>query len=278
MAAGVTHRFDADTAVAAQGGGVYTAVCSPDWAVPMGGPNGGYVAAILARAVLEEVPEAERRLRSLSVQFVRPPRAGHELRITVVAERLGRSVTNLTVRAEQDGRLMALGIALAALDQPVALDFATAPPQLPPADEVPTRPHHEQMPPIAARYLVKPCLGPEMFSGADIALSGGWIRLEDPRPFDALAAVAYLDAWLPAPFTRTTTPVRAPTLDYTVHIRDHLPPEGLDPAAFLMIRMSASTSAQGFFEGDCEIWSPDGVLLGQARQLALLAPFTPPTA
>ena len=42
--------------------------------------------------------------------------------------------------------------------------------------------------------------------------------------------------------------------------------------------MSASTSAQGFFEGDCEIWSPDGVLLGQARQLALLAPFTPPTA
>ena len=49
MAAGVAHRFDADTAVTPLGGGVYTAVCSPDWAVPMGGPNGGYVAAILAR-------------------------------------------------------------------------------------------------------------------------------------------------------------------------------------------------------------------------------------
>ena len=82
-----------------------------------------------------------------------------------------------------------------------------------------------------------------MFSGADVALSGGWIRFEDPRPFDALAAVAYLDAWLPAPFTRTTTPVRAPTLDYTVHIRDHLPPAGSDPAEFLFHRDSELSTA-----------------------------------
>ena len=274
MATTTEHRFDADTAVVPLGDGIYAATCSSDWGVPMGGPNGGYFAAILARAVLAEVDDPERRPRSLSVQFLRRPAYDVELRIAVAVERVGRTMTNVTVRAEQEGRLLAIGMAIAALDQTVALDYTTPAPVLPPPDDVPTLPVHPRMPPIASRYLCKPCLGPAMFSGGDEALTGGWIRLVDPRPFDALAAVAYLDAWLPAPFTMVASPLIAPTLDYTVHLRAPLPVPELDPAAFLMLRMGSTTSASGMFEEDCEIWSPDGVLLAQSRQLALLAPLS----
>jgi acyl-CoA thioesterase len=270
---GGTHPFDRDTAVRrdADVPGRYTAVCSADWGVPAG-LNGGYVASILARAVLEEVADPLRPLRSLTVQFVRPPVPGEPLDIEVTVERGGRTVSNVSVRATQAGKLVAFGIAIAAIDRASTLDYRTAGPELPDPDRVATLPRPPGGPKIAERYVFKPALGSQIFSGAEEALTGGWIRLDEPREFDAIAAVAYLDAWLPAPFTRLTEPVGAPTLDYTVHIRAPLPDPELHSTDFLMLRQSSTTSSQGYFEGDCEIWSPHGVLLAQARQLALLVP------
>lgn len=270
------HPFDRDTAVSALGDGVYEGRCSVDWNTPVGGPNGGYVAAILARAVEQELADPDRPLRSFSLQFLRPPRTDEPLRIIVTVERVGRTVTNVSLRAEQSGKLVVLGLALAGTDRGGAPSYTTPAPEMPLADDVQTQVIHPRLPPIAQRYAIKPCLGPAPFSGGGEALGGGWIRLAEPRPFDSLAAIAFLDAWIPAPFMRSTEPLIAPTLDYTVHLRATLPPEGLAPEEFLMLRMSSTTAADGYFEGDCEIWSPDGVLLAQARQLALLLPYAPP--
>lgn len=272
------HSFDRDTAVAPLGDGAYEAVCSPEWNTPVGGPNGGYVAAIAARAVIEEIADPGRALRSLHLQFLRPPRTGEPLRVLVRIERVGRTVTNVSLRAEQEGKLVILGMALAATDREDSPEFSTPPPAMPAPDEVPTQTIHPRMPPIAKRYAIKPCLGPPPFSGGEEALGGGWIRLAQPRVFDVLAAAAYLDAWIPAPFMRTATPLVAPTLDYTVHLRAPLPHAGLAAEDFVMLRMASATAAGGYFEGDCDIWAPDGTLLAQARQLALLLPYTPPAA
>jgi acyl-CoA thioesterase len=268
----VASHLDRDTALTPVGNGVFTIVPTDEWNAPAG-PNGGYVAAILARALVEAVDDAARPLRSFTAQFLRPPVTGEELRVTATVERVGRTVTNLSVRAEQRDKLVAMGIAIAATEQISALDYDTPAPDFPPPETIASLPRFDGLPTIASRYIFKPCLGPGLYSGGDEALSGGWIRLDDPRPFDAIAAVAYLDAWLPAPFTRLTGPVAAPTLDYTVHLRGTLPPPGLDPDAYLMMRTASTTSAQGFFEEDCEIWSPDGVLLAQSRQLALIIPL-----
>jgi len=51
------HPFDRDTAVESLGGGRYRADIRENWWVGRG-PNGGYIGAILMRAIQAEVPGA----------------------------------------------------------------------------------------------------------------------------------------------------------------------------------------------------------------------------
>ncbi len=60
------------------------------------GPNGGYVAALLLRALAAEVP-AERAPRSLTVHYTAPPAEG-AVRIDTRVERIGRSLTTVSGR------------------------------------------------------------------------------------------------------------------------------------------------------------------------------------
>ena len=76
----------------------------------------------------------------------------------------------------------------------------------------------------------------------------------------------------PRPFVRLDAPVPAPTIDLTIHFRTRLPHPGMALDDPVLARFSSSTSHGGFFEEDGAIWAPDGTLLAQSRQLALLFP------
>ena len=66
-------------------------------------------------------------------------------------------------------------------------------------------------------------------------------------------------------FGRSTGRWGITTVDLTVHVRS-LPPEGYDDWCF--VRFRSVVSADGFCEEDGEVWSRDGQLLAQSRQLA----------
>jgi len=57
--------------------------------------------------------------------------------------------------------------------------------------------------------------------------------------------------------------IGVPTIDLTIHFRART--EGLTGPALAIFRSRAS--AEGFFEEDGELWSQDGTLLAQSRQL-----------
>ena len=95
--------FERDTAVVADGEGSFTCDIRPDWWV-VAGPNGGYLAAMLVRALEDHLSDGQiRPLRSLTIHYLRAPREG-AARIFVEVERAGRSVSFVSVRLERPRR------------------------------------------------------------------------------------------------------------------------------------------------------------------------------
>jgi acyl-CoA thioesterase len=262
------HPFDLDTAVQDLGDGRFAAEMSERWWVDRG-PNGGYVAAVILRAI-QAAATLKRAPRSLTVQFPRAPLAG-PVEITVRTEREGRTVTFLSARMEQQGKLQATALAVLADDLDVSGFTELKMPDVEPPAELysPDPQRVAGMPTMFQNYSVRPALGDEAFSGG-APYSGLWIRAREPRLLDAPLAAAILDAWFPAPFIRLERPVPAPTIDYTVHFRGALPEPGASAEDPSLATFRSGLARGGFFEEDGELWSRDGSLLAQSRQLALL--------
>lgn len=261
--------FLRDSAVTPLGDGRYGAFVTPHWSAPVG-PNGGYIAALVIRSMEAEVADPARHLRSLTLHYLRSPAVDAEAEVHVTLERSGRSVTTATARLVQGGELCILALGALALPFPSAADYATPPPDAPPFDAVRPVELPPQAPEIAHRFDIRYAIGAPPFSSADEALTGGYIRLREPVRVDAALLALLVDAWLPAPWCRLDRVAAAPTLDLTIHFRAPEAASALDPASPFLGRYLSRTSRDGLSEEDAEIWAPDGTLLAQGRQLALL--------
>lgn len=212
-------HFERDTAVEPDGELAFTCRIEPGWWV-VAGPNGGYIGAILSRALA-------------AVGGERPA---------------------------------AMAMAVLADDREESLGFdRSEPPEVSPPEELEPTPRPKELPPFGGHFDYRFALGPPPFSGAEDALTGGWLRLSEDRSLDAALTVALTDSWPPAVFTRSTSPLAVPTLDLTVHLRGALP----RPGDWVLGRFRTRVARAGFLEEDGELWSRDGELLAQSRQLAL---------
>ena len=256
--------FARDTAVSPAGGGVFDCEFHNDWWV-ITGPNGGYLAAIVTRA-LEAVVAEGRPLRSLTMHYMRAPKEG-PAQVRTETAREGRSVSFMRATIEQGGEAQAVALAAFAADREgLELDTAT-PPDIPAPEDVPLQGETRlQAPPFAQNFDFRPAIGGKPFEGADEAVTGGWFwPKEGPDQVDTALAVALCDSWFPALFTATETPLAVPTLDLTVHLRAQLP----RPADWVLGTFWTRRARAGFLEEDGELFSRDGELLAQSRQLAL---------
>jgi acyl-CoA thioesterase len=266
--------FDRETAITKLGDGLYSATMATSWWVARG-PNGGYLAAVILRALTDAVDDPTRSPRSLTVHYASSPGEG-DVQIHTVRERVGRSLTTCSCRMEQDGRLVALAIAAFSMPRE-GIEFQdSVMPQVPGPDAYVPRDVPAGSPAIARRWETRWAIGhppsPGTPAGAR-AVAGGWIRLPERRAVDALLAAAITDGWVPPTFSRVQMQFIVPTVDLTIHFRSELPHPGLAPDAFVLASFRTTVAAGGFLEEDGEIWAPDGTLLAQSRQLATVLPF-----
>jgi acyl-CoA thioesterase len=270
--------FDSDTAVRSVGGSasesVFAADVSPDWRAGRG-PHGGYLAAMLLRALTETVAEPARAPRSLTIHYARAPEPGPVM-IRTAVERAGRSLSTLSARMERDGSLIAL--ALAAFSVPWSAPEIS---DLPLPDVAPPDPLrasgglvHPSAPHFTRHLVLQPRIGATPFTGSDQPMEfGAWIGLARPRPIDPLSLAFFSDALLPAIFSRLTEPSVVPTVDLTVHFRSTMPRSAdPDPDELCLARMRTRVVHEGFFEEDGVIWATDGTVLAQSRQLGIVLP------
>ena len=263
--------LDDATALTSNGDGAFEGAIVDGWNTPVG-PLGGYVMAIVLRGMQAAVADDARQPRSFTVHFLRPPHPG-PVTVRPAVERTGRTLTSVTARLEQDGKLIAL--ALGAFSMPwesPLLDDAPMPevepgdPERPPARLRGAGPDVPAGPPFTDRVTLQWRFGAPPFSGAEHGEIGGWMALRERRPVDALALCVLADAWFPAPWPRLQALAPAPTVDLTIHFRAPLP---LDDV-LLLGRFRTTLVRDGFFEEDGELWAPDGTLVAQSRQLGLL--------
>lgn len=272
--------FERDTAVDPLGDGVFAADVSPSWWIVMG-PNGGYVAAIVLRAVVAEVADPTRRPVSATFHYLRPPVAG-AVEVHVAVERSGRTVTNVSARMVQDGRLVVL--ALVALGSPregaLSFDETGGMPSAPDGapvphwSAIPSRPvDPERDIPMRSHYDMRWGFGGLPFAGepGSTADTGGWLRLTESPPVDEVVLVAMSDAWMPPVFSRSADQLAVPTVDLTVHFRGRPSAtlSGAD-AAWCFVRFASPVARGGYLVEHGGVWDAAGVLLADVRQLAVV--------
>jgi acyl-CoA thioesterase len=254
---------------------VFAARVAPDWRAGRG-PHGGYLAAMLLRALIESVADDARAPRSLTIHYARAPEPG-PVRIATTIEREGRSLSTLSARMSQGDHLIALVLAAFSVPWggPELSDM-----QRPVVD--PPDPSREGVkliehggPEFARHIVLQPRMEGVPFAGSEQRMEiRGWLGLAEPRPIDALSLAFFSDALIPAPYMRLGEPAAVPTVDLTVHFRAHMPrAPKTDPRELCLAMTQTELLHDGFFVEDGTIWAADGTLLAQSRQLAIVIPF-----
>jgi acyl-CoA thioesterase len=227
------------------------------------GPWGGYLAALLTKAIGEVIPDLS--IVSLTTHFIRRLGAG-PAEVIVDIEARGTRVAHVTARVVQGGQPGA--VALATLGKNPQPDFVTdfPRPDAPPADSVPRR--AESTHAYMQHIDVRPTVTVRPWSGDNEGTLAGWLRLTTPRPLDLPLLAALPDAWMPGTWARLTEPSGKVTVDMTTHVRGTIS-EADD--GWWFVRVRTRHVERGFADEECEIWGSDGRFLSQSRQLVLLA-------
>lgn len=271
----MTHAFDVDIAMEPADPGTYQGRMSRRFWI-YAGPNGGYVAAAILRGLSLEVGDPDRTPRSMTVHFTERPEEGA---VTLYArvERAGRRMTTVSGRLVQGRRTVAVALATFGVDRDGYEHQGAHMPEVPAPEDCLTRDAaHARgaMPPMLAQLDMRWAVGPPPFSGdrSDTAIAGCWIRSASRRNADDAFVTLLCDAVTPAIFSVVEPGdglTAVPTVELTIHFRNHVP-ETAGPDDFYLAAFRTGTATGGFVEEDGEVWTRDGLLLAQSRQLAVL--------
>jgi len=261
------RSFADDTAVDRRGEGRYRGTIVPAWFGPPG-PNGGFIAALILRAIRAEVGDPSRLPRSLTLHYLHPPVEG-VAEIEVSIERSGGSASSCSARMNQGGRTVTLALCVLSTDYEPAMSWEPEPPAAPAPEQIEALGSGPGAPPLFEQLETRPVWGGVPFSGGEEPVTGGWLRSRGDGEMSAELIALYTDAWWPAPFSVLETFAPAPTLELTIHFRAK--PDPADTLA--LVRFRADASIDGLFDEQGEVWDRNGRLLAQSRQLALLRPL-----
>jgi acyl-CoA thioesterase len=268
-----SYELERDTAlVRAPGEGCsFAATISSGWSIGSA-PNGGYLAVLAARAMREVLPQPDPF--TITVHFLRVARPG-PARIDVEILRQGRGHSTAMARLVQEQGEVLRAIAtfgeLGASTGPT--DVRALPPPVPPLEvcepgrAAPTSGPTSELS-IADRVDMRMAPGTVTWregTRSDVAELGGWARLRDGRPTDALSLLFFADAFPPPVLNlRAAEASWVPTLELTVHLKARPAP------GWIRGWFHTRALVGGYLEEDGELWDEEGRLVAISRQLARL--------
>ncbi|MEV7340253.1 thioesterase family protein [Streptomyces sp. NPDC093544] len=264
-------EFDRDTAVTLREPGVYDIDLSAGWTI-ISAVNGGYLLAVLGRALAHALPHADPF--TISAHYLTASQPGPAV-VRTEAVRTGRTLSTgqaSLFQYDDEGREVERIRVLASygdLDTlPEDVRTTAKPPAIPPMDQC-FGPEDAPAPvpggsAITDRLMLK--LDPATLGWALGAPSGkgemrSWFGLADGRDADPLSLLLAVDALPPTAFELGLSGW-VPTVELTVHVRSRPAPGPL------RVSITTRNLAGGFLEEDAEVWDSADRLVAQSRQLA----------
>ncbi|MDA8277761.1 MAG: thioesterase family protein [Actinomycetota bacterium] len=248
--------------------GRYLATVDDSWTIG-GKPNGGYLLAIVARAILEQSHFTD--VLSSSVHYLFSPDPGR-VEVQVDEVRVGRSFSHYEGRLFQDGRCALTVLAIVgklsssngAYWKSADLDSSISPYQECKPLPITTPGGFNASIMSQVEIVMDPTV--KVYTEDSPSGSGqlkGWLSLPGGEAFDSVSLQYALDSFPPATFEIERTGW-VPTLSFTTYIRA-LPVPGP-----LQILQRANLVQGQMVDETCYVWDVEHNLVGQATQLAAI--------
>lgn len=230
---------------------------------------GGLSAALLYQAIRTHVP-CERRLLSLSTNFVGPLLADTPFSLSVEILRQGKSSTQVMAKAIQNEQVCVIVQGCFASPRQSSANVSVSKVLgLHPVDERHKLPFiKDQMPDFFQHIDLCPQQGAMPFSGADTSHIGGWMRLsQTPQHFNEAHVIALTDSWPPTLLQMFKHPAPASSMSWYL---EFVQEPNLTPGEWLGFEAITHHSKDGYALEDGCIWSQSGELIALTRQTVAL--------
>ncbi len=252
----LVERVDEETAL-------FAGSIAEHWDI-VGNANGGYIMATLARAALLDAGRKD--VISISANFLSPAKPG-AITVTTHEVRTGKRFATRRCDLRTGDRLLVTATVMTGdLADGEGPRLVNAPmPDMAPPDTLPrVEPTEPFPPPFMGQIDLRLDPGHFMGSGHGPKVRG-WFRLPEDEPMDALAIVLAADALPPTVFNADLPVGWSPTIQMTTHVR------ALPSTKWILVDTYSTVIRDGMFEADAVLFDEHGEVIGQARQLQLLA-------
>lgn len=256
------HIFDRDTTLKETAPSVYSGAISENWLINKN-PNGGYLMAILARAMCDKSEKTSTPI--ITANYISRCRPG-DVTVRVEEISVSKQFSRYEARLFQEGaeKIRAFGtFADENIDCAINRNESSAP-------QLAERKACIGMPPIPGftvfdnieLLLDPPCAGWLQGKLIDISENRGWFRFRETRPHDLLSVLQIADSMPPAAFVSQGVTAWVPTIELSVSIRS------IPETEWLRCKLRTRHITCGLLEADCEVWDETGSLAAISRQIA----------
>ena len=256
------HQFDQDILFGPAKPDSYSGYITENWSIS-GVPNGGYLMAITANAMLQS--SEMKATPIITANFLNRCEPGEA---TVLVERMSnsRQFDRFQARLYQKGKekIRAFGTFASEKNECILESYEVEAPEITELENCVSVPEMPGFPLFGQMdiRLDPVCTGWMAGKLSDQSENKGWIKFKDNRPFDTLSLLLIADSFPPAVFSSQGMVAWVPTLEFSVNIRN------IPTTAWLKCIFRTRFITCGLIEEDGEIWDENGQLVAISRQIA----------
>jgi len=256
------HLFDQDILFEPTDPFSFAGRITENWSIN-GIPNGGYLMAILARAMM--VHSEMKSTPIITVNFLNRCEPG-DARVLIEKMSVSRQFSRFQAKLYQNGKekIRSFGTFASETNECILESYEESEPQITALEKclpMPELPNYTFFSRMDVR-LDPICAGWMSGKLSEESESKGWIKFKDERTFDALSIFLIADSFPPAVLSSQGVVAWVPTIEFSVNIRN------IPTSKWLKCNFRTRFITCGLLEEDGEIWDQNNQLIAISRQIA----------